>query len=207
MKKPYCYPFPAHYVTADIVVFTFKSQRLQLLLIERGNEPFKGKWALPGGFLKPEEELDACARRELSEETSLQTFFLEQFTTLGTVGRDPRGRVITVGWIGLVRWQPDVKGGSDASAAQWFAVDKLPKLAFDHGELIKQARLRMEQMLQERPMLLLQFLPEEFSIEDMTALQQAVLAPTPGRRDFYRATGEPGPRPKPHIGRITLRKG
>src|SRR5688572_7432511 len=122
MKKQHRYPFPAHYVTADIVVFTFKAPRLHVLLVERGNEPFKGKWALPGGFLKPDEELETCARRELAEETSLQTFFLEQFATLGTVGRDPRGRVVTVAWLGLARWQPDVKGGTDTSDARWFPV-------------------------------------------------------------------------------------
>ena len=206
MKKPFCYPFPAHYVTTDIVVFTFKDQCLHLLLVERGNEPFKGKWALPGGFLKPDEELGECARRELAEETALQTFFLEQFMTLGTVGRDPRGRVITVAWLGLARWQDEIKGGTDAADARWFPVDKLPKLAFDHGDIVKQARLRLEQMVQERSLLLLQFLPEEFSIDDMEALQRALLAKTPSRSDFYRKTGEPGPRPKPQIGQITLRK-
>jgi 8-oxo-dGTP diphosphatase len=202
MKKQHCYPFPAHYVTADIVVFTFKAPRLHVLLVERGNEPFKGKWALPGGFLKPDEELEACARRELAEETSLTTFFLEQFAALGTIGRDPRGRVVTVAWLGLARWHPDVKGGTDTSDARWFPVDRLPPLAFDHDELIRLARLRMEQMVAERSLLLLQFLPEEFSIEDMEALQQAVLAKPLARRD-----PAAGPRPKVQIGKITLRKG
>jgi 8-oxo-dGTP diphosphatase len=192
MTGSYTYPFPAHYITTDIVAFTFKATQLQVLLIERGQSPFKGSWALPGGFMKPDEELDACARRELAEETSLKTFFLEQFTTVGTIGRDPRGRVITVAHLGLVRWEDQVRGGTDASDARWFPIDELPRLAFDHGELIKLARLRLERMLVEQPMLLLRFLPEEFTIEQMQAVQGAVLARSPERRSFYgRATTPP----------------
>src|SRR5689334_8925913 len=99
MTGPYTYPFPAHYITTDVVAFTFREACLHVLLVERGQAPHKGKWALPGGFLRPDEELEDCARRELAEETALQHFFLEQFTTVGTLGRDPRGRVVTVGYI------------------------------------------------------------------------------------------------------------
>jgi 8-oxo-dGTP diphosphatase len=180
----YTYPYPAHYVTTDIVVFSFKDAQLQVLLVERGNPPFKGAWALPGGFLRPDEELDACARRELAEETSLAEFFLEPFTTVGTVGRDPRGRVITVGYLALMRWAADIKAGSDAHAIAWHPADHLPEVAFDHEDLIKAARVRMEQMLGARPMLLLKFLPEEFSVEEMQRLQDAVIGK--GRRALYR---------------------
>ena len=190
MGKKYTYPYPAHYVTTDIVVFTFKGASLHVLLVERGLEPFKGQWALPGGFLKPDEEIEACARRELAEETALQEFYLEQFGTVGTLGRDPRGRVITVAHLALVRWDPGaVRGGSDAKSAGWFAVDKLPALAFDHAGLVRAARARMEQMLGERPLLLLKFLPEEFSVDDMQALRDALLTKDHRRREFYLGTG------------------
>jgi 8-oxo-dGTP diphosphatase len=196
MARKHTYPYPAHYVTADIVVFTFKAARLHVLLVERGLEPYKGRWALPGGFLKPDEEIEACARRELAEETALQEFHLEPFATVGTVGRDPRGRVITVAHLALVRWEPGrVKGGSDAKAAGWFPADKLPPLAFDHAGIVRAARARMEEMLGERPMLLLRFLPEEFSVQDMQALRDAVLAPDTRRRDFYLGARVPPPGP------------
>lgn len=201
-KAAHTYPFPAHYVTTDIVVFTFRDERLQVLLIRRGEAPFKGQWALPGGFLRPDEELEDCARRELSEETSLREFFLEPFATVGTVGRDPRGRVITVVHLALVRWAAGLRGGTDATDAAWHRVDALPKLAFDHAGLVRAARARMEEMLEERPMLLLKFLPEEFSVADMQALHAAVLAKSRTRRAFY---GEPAPQPtEPRIGRMTL---
>lgn len=199
-KRGYTYPYPAHYVTTDIVVFTFREQRLQALLIRRGEAPHKGQWALPGGFLRPDEEIEDCARRELAEETSLAEFFLEPFATVGTIGRDPRGRVITVAHLALVRWEPKVRGGTDAADARWFGVDALPPLAFDHDGIIRAARAKMEQMLQDSPLLLLKFLPEEFSVEDMQALHAAVLAPSRARRAFYRKE-RPAP---PIIGRIAL---
>lgn len=200
---PHTYPYPAHYVTTDIVVFTFKDAALHVLLIQRGEAPYKGKWALPGGFLKPDEEIDACARRELQEETALEHFLLEPFATVGTVGRDPRGRVITVAHLALVCWGPEVRAGSDARDAAWFPLDELPKLAFDHGDLLRLARTRLEQMLKDRPMLLLQFLPEEFSVQDMQALHAAVLN-SPDRHAFYRKARSLNLKDSPKIGRITI---
>ena len=181
MNGGYNYPYPAHYVTTDIVVFTYRDGRLHLLLVERGGEPFQGMWALPGGFLKPAEELDACARRELAEETALREFFLEPFTTVGTLGRDPRGRVITVAYLALVRGGAEVRGGTDARDARWFALDALPALAFDHDAIVAAAHRRLAQMLADRPMLFLRFLPDEFTIEQMQAVHAAVLAPLRAR--------------------------
>lgn len=191
MSGHYTYPYPAHYVTTDIVVFTYRDSRLQALLVERGNEPFRGRWALPGGFLRPDEELDACARRELAEETALEQFLLEPFTTVGTVGRDPRGRVITVGYLALVRWATGVRGGSDARDARWFAADKLPELAFDHDGIVEAAHAHLQRMLAERPMLFLRFLPEEFSVDEMRAVHAAVLAPLRARRKLARSLAGP----------------
>lgn len=181
MSGRYTYPYPAHYVTTDIVVFTYRDGRLHVLLVERGNEPFRGQWALPGGFLKPDEELDACARRELAEETALEQFFLEPFTSVGTVGRDPRGRVITVGYLALVRWAAGVRGGTDARDARWLPADKLPALAFDHDDIVHAAHAHLQRMLAEKPMLFLRFLPEEFSVDQMQGVHAAVLAPLRSR--------------------------
>lgn len=199
MSGRHSYPYPAHYVTTDIAVFTYRDGRLHLLLVERGGEPYQGMWALPGGFLKPEEELDACARRELAEETALREFFLEPFTTVGTVGRDPRGRVITVAYLALVRWGAQVRGGTDARDARWFALDQLPELAFDHEAIVAAAHARLAQMLADKPMLFLRFLPDEFTIEQMQAVHAAVLAPARPRRRPRGATAAAAPEIRPMV--------
>src|SRR5215203_2221657 len=99
---PYTYEYPRPSVTVDIVVFGLDEQDLKVLLIQRDLEPFQGKWALPGGFVRMEEDLEQAARRELKEETAVAELFLEQLYTFGTVDRDPRGRVITVAYYALV---------------------------------------------------------------------------------------------------------
>lgn len=183
----YTYPYPAHYVTTDVVAFTFKDGMLQVLLVRRAQDPYKSQWALPGGFLRPDEEIEDCARRELAEETSLQYFFVDQVAAIGTLGRDPRGRVITVAHLALVRWQDDVvRAGTDAADAAWFPIDGLPALAFDHGDIIKKSRARLEQDMRDQPLLMLKFLPEEFTTAQMQSLEKAVLGMTPERRSFYR---------------------
>ncbi|TNE34351.1 MAG: NUDIX hydrolase [Alphaproteobacteria bacterium] len=136
------YPHPA--VTTDIVIFTVLGNVLKILLIRRRNEPFKGKWALPGGFLEMEEDLETCARRELEEETGLRNTYLEQLYTYGAVNRDPRERVISVAYYALIRPHGHhIKAGDDAAQAEWFDVDGLPMLAFDHAEIIEKALIRL----------------------------------------------------------------
>jgi len=135
----YRYPHPA--VAADICLFCMRDGHLGLLLIERRNEPFRGRWALPGGFLEPDEDLDTCARRELREETGIEAPALRQFGVFSDPKRDPRERVISVAYVGVVPATdtlPDA--GSDAAAARWFAVDALPQLAFDHAMIVARAR-------------------------------------------------------------------
>ena len=126
-------------MAVDTAVFGFFSGKAKLLLVNRRNEPFKGKWCLPGGFLEIEEELEDGVARELAEETGLKGIKLEQIRTFGRCGRDPRGRVITVTYMGTVQeGKIKVKAGDDAAKARWFDIDKLPQdLAFDHNDVTK----------------------------------------------------------------------
>ena len=116
-EKKYCYKYPHPSVTTDCVIFGFDGQKLQVLLIERGIEPYKGRWAFPGGFLNPDEMAEQGALRELQEETGLTGAYIEQFHTYTDPNRDPRERVITIAYYALVRIQ-EVKGGDDAAKAQ-----------------------------------------------------------------------------------------
>ena len=168
---------PAHKLpkvtmTTDIVIFTIREDRPEVLLIRRGNPPFQGHWALPGGMVEEDEDLDVCARRELEEETGVSGLELEQLHAFGKPGRDPRGRFVTVAYITLVR--PDrltPKAASDAAGVRWFAVDSLPPLAFDHGEIIAMARRRMRCRLEESASSF-GFLPEVFTLDDLRNLHE-----------------------------------
>ena len=138
-KGKYIYDWPRPMVSADAVVFTFCGDKVKVLLINRKNEPFKGKWAVPGGFVDMDEELEDAVARELAEETGLTGVQLEQMRTFGKCGRDPRGRMITIAFMGIAteEQQAGIKAGDDAAEAQWFDIEKLPKdLAFDHDEMI-----------------------------------------------------------------------
>ena len=129
LKYHYKYPHPS--VTTDCVVFGYDGLRLNVLLIERGADPFKGHWAFPGGFLNIDESAQQGAKRELFEETGLRDADIRQFHTFSAVNRDPRERVISIAYYALVRIS-EVKGGDDAAKAQWFPLDSVPPLAFDH---------------------------------------------------------------------------
>jgi len=143
-KGRYVYDWPRPMVTVDIVVFLKGRGRDKLLLIKRKKEPFKDKWAFPGGFVEMNEELADAAARELAEETALAGVKLEQMHTFGTCGRDPRGRQISIAFVGTA--EPDratIKAGDDAAEAAWFDIDQLPQLAFDHNEVAKMAIEKM----------------------------------------------------------------
>jgi 8-oxo-dGTP diphosphatase len=136
-KGKYVYDWPRPMVTVDAAVFAFFTNKVRLLLIKRKKAPFKGKWALPGGFVGIDEELEDAAARELAEEASLADVKLEQMHTFGTVGRDPRGRQITVVFMGIVeKGRTRIRAGDDAAEAQWFDIEELPEdLGFDHNEV------------------------------------------------------------------------
>lgn len=134
-KMAYTYEYPRPAVTADCIVMTRENDP-KVLLIERGHEPFKGCWAFPGGFMNMDETTEQCAIRELEEETGLKVNEIKQIGAYSKVDRDPRGRTITVAYLALVDKPLPVKGQDDAAKAQWFSIKNLPKLAFDHEEIL-----------------------------------------------------------------------
>jgi len=136
MAYTYKYPRPA--VTADCVVIT-KETKPKVLLIERGDDPYKGHWAFPGGFMNMDETTEQCAIRELEEETGMKIQELQQIGAYSKVDRDPRGRTITVAYLAVIDSPCEVTGQDDAAKAQWFPIDALPKLAFDHNDIMRDA--------------------------------------------------------------------
>ncbi len=134
MKYSYDYPRPA--VCVDAIIYCKTDNTI--LLIERKNEPYKNNWALPGGFVDENEDLIDAVNRELCEETFVKNISLQQFKTYGKPGRDPRGHVISVVFFGICHIKPPIKSGDDAKNARWFKLDNLPKLAFDHNEIISE---------------------------------------------------------------------
>ena len=137
-KGKYIYEWPRPMVTVDAVVFRRSAGRTEVLLINRGKEPYKGKWAAPGGFIEIDEELEDAVARELQEETGLTGVELQQMRTFGRCGRDPRGRQISIAFTGIATEGHDkVRPGDDAAQARWFDIENLPEdMAFDHDEMI-----------------------------------------------------------------------
>jgi 8-oxo-dGTP diphosphatase len=133
----YTYEYPRPSVTADCVVFNYHDNKLWVLLIQRKDDPYKNRWAFPGGFIEMGEELEESANRELLEETGLKWKGYEQVGAFGKLGRDPRGRVISVAFVGFIQIREDAVAGSDAASLQWFEMGKLPVLAFDHDEMFR----------------------------------------------------------------------
>ena len=148
-RQKYTYDYPRPAVTTDCVVFGIDGQKLKILLIERGNEPYKGFWAFPGGFLNMDENATQGALRELAEETGLKLEHITEFGTFSDVNRDPRERVISIAFYALINIV-DVKGGDDAAKAQWFALDEVPPLAFDHDLMLKKSLQKLKEYLMKR---------------------------------------------------------
>ena len=180
-KYRYEYWHPA--VTADCVVFGFDGKRLKVLLIRRGNEPFLGKWALPGGFIREDDtSIEECAKRELKEETSLENTYLEQLGCYSAIGRDPRERVISIAFFTLANIT-DVRGGDDAADARWFGLEELPELAFDHETILSDALDRLRESIYFRPVGY-ELLPETFKMSELQALYECILGKKFDRRNF-----------------------
>lgn len=178
----YKYPHPA--VTTDCVIFGFDGKELRVLLIERGQEPYKGMFAFPGGFLNMDETLEECALRELKEETSLEVDKLEQIHAFSSVNRDPRERVISVAFFGLVKMSA-VAGGDDARTAQWIRLEDIPPLAFDHDYILRKAINFLKKKMFFEP-IGFDLLDETFTIPQLQRLYQAILGVEFDRRNFKR---------------------
>lgn len=182
MAFKYEYARPA--LTVDCVVFGLDESDLKVLLIERDLPPFEGKWALPGGFVRVEESLDDAALRELEEETGLKKVFLEQLYTVGDLKRDPRERVVTVAYYALVRLSSHkVQAATDARQALWFAIDDLPKLAFDHDKILKMAHERLRGKVRYQP-IGFELLPQKFTLRQLQHLYEVVLDRELDKRNF-----------------------
>ena len=181
---PHTYEYPRAALTVDCVVFGFDDGELKVLLIERGQDPFKGRWALPGGFVRVEETVDDAARRELVEETGLKNVFLEQLYTFGTVNRDPRERVVSVAYYALVKLSDHrAKAATDAANAEWFLVSKVPALAFDHAGILGTALARLKGKVRYEP-IGFELLPPKFTLSQLQHLYEAVLATDLDKRNF-----------------------
>lgn len=178
--------FPRPLVTTDIVLFTIREKRLQTLLIQRKEWPFAGKWALPGGFVRPTETLDEAARRELSEETGVGDVFLEQLRAFGNPGRDPRTWVITVAYTALIPSDQIVlRADTDAADARWFPLDSLPQpLAFDHAQILDHAVRSLRARLSTTLRVAAALLPTRFTLTQMQEVYETLLDRELDKRNF-----------------------
>lgn len=174
MSQSYTYRYPRPMVTVDLVVFGFDGRDIRSLFVRRKKDPFAGKWAIPGGYLEMDEPIEAAARRELKEETGLDSLEVVcQFGVFGRPGRDPRGRTISVAHVGIVRGLPDVAGGDDAAEAAWLDAAEVIDLAFDHNIILLQARAWLFSTVTEDDVALT-LLPETFTGKDLNRLFRIV---------------------------------
>ena len=187
MSYTYEYPHPA--VTADIVIYSIRNEELHVLLIQRKLNPFAGAWALPGGFIQMEEDLEAGAARELAEETGLTGIHLEQLGAFGRPDRDPRERVITIAFLALVPSDKLVlNAATDASDAQWHNLSDLPKLAFDHDNILNAGRERLATMVSsdivQSARVVFEFLPEKFTLAQAQSVFEIIKGEALDKRNF-----------------------
>ena len=176
-------------LTVDLAIFTIRDGAFTVLLVQRGSDPFRGRWALPGGFVRPQESVEAAAWRELAAETGMSRFpgHLEQLRTYGDAGRDPRLRAVSVAHVAFAPDLPDPTAGSSTTAAQWWAVDDLEEvpLAFDHAHILTDAIERVRSKL-EYTTLATRFVSEPFSLKDLFRVYQAVWGLSPDLPGFRR---------------------
>ncbi len=172
-------------VAVDIVIFTIQAGVLKVLLVKRRIEPFLGQYAIPGGFVLEDEDLDQAALRELKEETGVGDVYLEQLYSFGDVKRDPRGRVISVAYFALISADRPLHAGTDASEAAWWPVQQLPSLVFDHAAILKYSLERLRNKL-EYTTVGFQLLPEKFTLTELQAVYEAILEKTLDKRNFRR---------------------
>lgn len=185
-KEKYTYDYPRPAVTSDSVVLTFNGKEIEILLIQRGQEPYKGYWALPGGFMRMNETIEECTIRELREETGVDNPYLTQFKVFSDVDRDPRGRVMTVASYALIK-KADLKAGDDADKAEWFTMPEVSRmqLAFDHEEIIREAFRRLKEDIHFRPVGF-ELLSDEFTMTQLQRIYDQILETKGDRRNFQK---------------------
>ncbi len=182
MSKLTDYPRPS--VTVDLVIFTIAEDDLKVLLIRRGQEPFKGRWALPGGFVEINESLERAAARELAEEVGVKNIYLEQLYTFGEPKRDPRGRVISVSYFALVDAErQSIVAASDAADAEWHSVFDPPRLAFDHKQILDYAVWRLRNKI-EWTTVGYELLPKRFTLSELQRVYEIILQRPVDKRNF-----------------------
>lgn len=181
----YNYEYPRPALTVDCIVFGLDAQQeLKVMLIQRDIPPFKGLWAIPGGFVRIEETLEEAALRELQEETGIHHIFLEQLYTFGDLGRDPRDRTVTVAYFALINLvEQKIKASTDARAAEWFAISNIPQLAFDHNQILQIAIARLRSKIRYEP-IGFELLPQDFSLSQLQRLYETVLDRPLDKRNF-----------------------
>jgi 8-oxo-dGTP diphosphatase len=182
MSFTYEYARPA--VTVDITIFTVRNDELNVLLIKRAEPPFQGEWALPGGFVMEDEDLEEAAARELVEETGVSDVYLEQLFSFGAPGRDPRGHTVTVAYSALIPSDNlELTASTDAEGVAWFAIDKLPELAFDHDEILEVAHDRLVAKL-EYSTIAFQLMPESFTLTELQHVYELIERGEIDKRNF-----------------------
>jgi 8-oxo-dGTP diphosphatase len=181
---PFTYEYARPALTVDAVVFGLDDQDLKVLLVQRDLEPFLGKWALPGGFVRVGESLEDAVLRELREETGISQVFLEQLYTFGASDRDPRERVVTVAYYALVKLSDHrVKAATDARDAAWFAVSETTGLAFDHERILAMALERLKNKVRYQP-IGFELLPPQFTLSQLQRLYETILEQPLDKRNF-----------------------
>jgi len=173
------------HVTVDTLIFTVREGTLNVLLVRRKGPPFEGSWAIPGGFVRERESLDAAALRELREETGVTDVYLEQLYSFGDPGRDPRGRFVTVAYFALISADHPLQAGTDAADARWWRMDELPRLAFDHRRILDYALERLRNKL-EYTTVGFQLLPRRFTLTELQQVYEAILGRPLDKRNFRR---------------------
>ena len=178
-------------VAVDAVVFTAMHDELKILLIQRNEPPFKGKWALPGGFVEKNEELENAAQRELYEETNVRNIFMQKIGAYGAVGRDPRGRVLSVAYLALISAGQKLKTSRETKGVEWHSLNSLPGLGFDHKNIVRDALNQLRFEIQTTN-IAFQILPKKFTLSEMQHLYQLVLGKKLDKRNFRKKIKELG---------------
>ncbi|MCK4650054.1 NUDIX hydrolase [Candidatus Pacearchaeota archaeon] len=184
MKEENIHNFGKPSLTVDIVIFTIREDELKVLFVKRDINPFREKWALPGGFVRMDESLEDAAKRELKEETGVQNVYLEQLFSFGDIKRDPRGRVITVAYMALTNSENiKLKATTDVSDVKWFSVKKIPTLAFDHKKILDYSLKRLKWKF-EYTTVAFSLLPQKFTISQIQKIYEIVFNKRFDKRNF-----------------------